>query len=57
MLDPNSDLKENAQKALEDYKKENVRYGRLGYPVIFDLQNSYPDVFHPVLPGPDPEKD
>jgi hypothetical protein len=57
MLNPNSELKEKAQSALEDYKKENVRYGKLGYPVIFDLQNSYPDVFNPVLPGPDPEKD
>lgn len=49
--------REEVQEALQDYKTENVRYGRLGYPVIFDLQFSYPDVFDPVLPGEDPEKD
>lgn len=48
---------EEVQEALQEYKSENVRYGRLGYPVIFDLQFSYPDVFDPVLPGDDPEKD
>jgi len=45
------------QRALLNYKSENVRYGRLGYSVIFDLQFSYPEIFDPVLPGPDPEKD
>jgi hypothetical protein len=56
-LTPTSVGKKKAQKALVTYKKENFKYGKLGYGVIFDLQFSYPDVFTPVLPGPDPEKD
>jgi len=55
--EPIPENKQKSQKALMDYKKENVRYGRLGYGVIFDLQISYPDVFIPVLPGSDPEQD
>jgi hypothetical protein len=56
-MKPTPEGKEKAQKALTVYKRENLRYGRLGYEVIFDLQFSYPDVFTPVLPGPNPEKD
>ncbi|MFP3853200.1 MAG: hypothetical protein ACLFWD_02780 [Anaerolineales bacterium] len=52
-----SAIRQEAQQALIEYKQENVLYGRLGYLVIFDLQFSYPDVFDPVLPGEDPEKD
>lgn len=49
--------KKAAQKALLAYKEQNVKHGRLGYGVIFDLQFSYPDVFTPVLPGSDPDED
>ncbi len=56
-LNPTPEGQRDAQKALIAYKKENLRYGRIGYPVIFDLQLSYSDVFTPVLPGPDPEGD
>lgn len=49
--------RKEAQQALERYKHENTRYGRHGYPVIFDLQFSYPDVLDPVLPSDDPTKD
>lgn len=56
-LDPGPLSRQKAQDALLAYKKENFRYGRLGYPVIFDLQMSYSDVFKPVLPGPDPDRD
>jgi hypothetical protein len=56
-LNPTPEGKKVAQRALLAYKKENARYGRLGYNVIFDLQFSYPHVFTSVLPGPDPEKD
>ncbi|MCI0563087.1 MAG: hypothetical protein MN733_31805 [Nitrososphaera sp.] len=56
-LEPGSKAKQAAQEALVIYKQENVKYGRLGYPVIFDLQFSYPDVFITVLPNPDPKKD
>lgn len=51
------ETRQQAQEALLEYKQENVRYGRHGYPVIFDLQFSYPDVLDPVLPSDDPEKD
>jgi hypothetical protein len=57
MLSPSQQAKALAQKALEKYKKGNLKYGRSGYTVIFDLQFSYPDVLTPVLPGSDPEKD
>jgi hypothetical protein len=57
MLSPSQKVKALAQNALEEYKRENVKYGRSGYAVIFDMQFSYPDVFTPVLPGPDPEQD
>jgi len=56
-LDPKPGSQQKAQDALLAYKKENYRYGRLGYSVIFDLQMSYPDIFTPVLPGPDPDND
>jgi hypothetical protein len=42
---------------LRVYKRENVRYGRLGYPIIFDLQFSYPDLLQPVLPAQNPVED
>ncbi len=57
MISPNQLNRDAAQKALEKYKKENFKYGKLGYEVIFDLQISYPDVFSPVLPSSDPEND
>lgn len=57
MLLPSQNAKALAQKALEKYKRENFKYGKLGYEVIFDLQFSYPDVFTRVLPGPTPERD
>jgi hypothetical protein len=57
LLSPNQEAKALAQKTPEKYKRENFKYGKLGYEVIFDLQFSYPDVFTPVLPGPNPEKD
>lgn len=45
--------KKKAQKSLLVYKRENIRHGRLGYGYIFDIQNSYPDVFTQVLPSND----
>ncbi|MDX1601374.1 MAG: hypothetical protein R3191_07680 [Anaerolineales bacterium] len=57
LQDGTEETREKAQEALQIYKKENTRYGRHGYPVIFDLQFSYPDVFEPVLPSDDPTKD
>jgi tetratricopeptide (TPR) repeat protein len=56
-LDPKPMSQQKSQDALLAYKKENFRYGRLGYSVIFDLQMSYPDVLKPVLPGPVPNED
>ena len=56
-IEPNDENKKRAQKALSFYKKENQRYGRLGYNIIFDLQFSYPDVFEPILPSEDPNED
>lgn len=56
-LDPTLGKKQAAQEALAAYKRENVRYGRLGYPIIFDLQFSFPDLLHPVLPAEDPAAD
>ena len=48
----------SSEKALLDYKKTGLRYGRLNnYPLIFDLQFSCSDVFTHVLPGSDPDKD
>ena len=57
MLQPTELGRQQAQQALITYKEENVKYSRRGYAIIFDLQFSYPDVFIPVLPGPDPELD
>jgi hypothetical protein len=54
---PSVEHKTQAQKALQIYKRENIRYGKRGYSVIFDLQFSYPDIFTPVLPGPKPDLD
>lgn len=56
-LNPSATGQQETQKSLITYKKENVRYGRHGYGVIFDLQFAYSDIFTPVLPGADPEKD
>ncbi len=56
-VEPTAERKQVAQQALVTYKQENVRYGKNGYKVIFDLQRSYPDVFTPILPGPRPEDD
>ena len=55
--DPSPVERDALQSALRQYKNENVRYGRSGYSVIFDLQMSYPDIFAQILPGPDPGKD
>lgn len=57
LLSSSEEAKTVAQKSLEKYKRENIKYGRSGYDVIFDLQFSYPEVFTPVLPGTDPEWD
>lgn len=56
-LKPAPEARQAAQKSLIIYKEENVKYGRLGYPIIFDLQLSYSDVFTPVLPDLDVTKD
>lgn len=56
-LFPDEQRKKSVQKALQAYKQANYRWGRLGYGVIFDLQFTYPDIFTPVLPGPDPKKE
>jgi hypothetical protein len=56
-LSPNDNSQPAIQKTMEVYKRENVRYGRVGYEVIFDLQFSYPHLLTPVLPDPDPLKD
>jgi tetratricopeptide (TPR) repeat protein len=50
-------MQKKAQESLINYKKENLRYGRLGYDIIFDLQFSYPHIFERVLPGTDPNQD
>ena len=49
--------KKLAQIGLLFFKKENLRYGRLGYDIIFDLQFTYPEVFEPVLPSDNLNKD
>ena len=51
--DPQPTNQARIQQALTNYKAENLAYGRLGYPVIFDLQFSYPHIITPVLPGSD----
>ncbi len=56
-IEPNREHEQRAQKTLLAYKKENRRYGRLGYDVIFDLQFSYPDLFEPILPSKNPNED
>lgn len=57
LLHPTEIGKQQAQQALITYKEENTKYSKRGYAIIFDLQFSYPKIFTPVLPGPDPEKD
>lgn len=51
------EMQRKAQHALIEYKKENLRYGRSGYDIIFDLQFAYPHIFTQILPGLDPNKD
>lgn len=50
-INPTEGNKQKAQNSLVVYKKENLRYGKLGYSYIFDIQISYPDVFTTVLPS------
>jgi hypothetical protein len=56
-LFPNSESKQNAQQQLLAYKNLKAKGKKSGYAVVFDMQFSYPDVFDPVLPGPNPDKD
>lgn len=56
-VSPSREGQRKVQEALVTYKNENLKYGRLGYDIIFDLQSSYPDIFEPILPGADPEQD
>jgi hypothetical protein len=56
-LKSSDEAKHTAQQTLQNYKDASAKRNRLGYPVIFNLQQSYPDIFDPVLPGSDPDKD
>lgn len=56
-IEQSRETQQRAQKKLLNYKKENSKYSRVGYDIIFDLQFSYPNVFESVLPGIDPDED
>jgi tetratricopeptide (TPR) repeat protein len=54
-IDNSKESRLSAQQALQVFKDASSKHSRLGYKIVFDLQQSYPDLFKSVLP--DPEND